>query len=273
MPIISLEDIVRSLELETLGPDRFTAPNVPMDYRRIFGGQLLAQAIAVATHSARGKRVKSIHVTVPREGDLGEPVEFRVEAIQDGRSFATRWIVGSQGDQRVVTALVSLHADEAGLSHHCAPPEVGEPESATPTDLDMIPWETRIVDAVDLAEPSAGPARFDFWMRAPALPDDPMVHQALLAHATDLTLIGTALRPHAGLSQADSPERLATAVTTHTVWFHRPFRIDDWLLVAQESPSTHGARGFGQGHVFSGSPLSDAVPVASFAQESLIRER
>ena len=273
MPIISLDDILASLEIEEIGSGRYTAANVPMEHRRIFGGQLLAQAVAVATHTAPGKQLKSLHVTFPREGDLAARLAFKVESIHDGRSFATRWIVATQNDRPVLTALVSLHIEETGLSHQTDAPDVAGPDAAVATDLDMIPWETRVVDGVDLADREVGPARLAFWMRAPPLPADPMVHQALLAHATDLTLIGTALRPHAGVSQADSPEHLATAVTTHTLWFHRPFRIDDWLLVAQQSPCAAGARSFGLGQVFSGASAKDATLVASFAQESLIRQR
>ena len=101
------------------------------------------------------------------------------------------------------------------------------------------------------------------------MPSDPVAHQALFAHATDLTLIGTSLRPHEGIGQADSPEKIHTAVTTHTVWFHRPIALDDWILVSQASPVVAGGRGFGQGHAFDAA----GVLVASFAQESLIRRR
>ena len=104
-------------------------------------------------------------------------------------------------------------------------------------------------------------------MRAPELPPDPLVHRALLAHATDLTLIGTALRPHEGIGQADSPERIHTAVTTHTVWFHRDVALDDWVLIDQTSPVSTGARSFGHGHAFD----AHGRLVASFAQEGMIR--
>ena len=104
-------------------------------------------------------------------------------------------------------------------------------------------------------------------MRAPSLDADPTAHQALFAHASDLTLIGTALRPHAGIGQADSPEKIHSAVTTHTVWFHRAVSLDDWVLLSQESPVSAGARGFGQGHAFD----AGGTLVASFAQESMIR--
>jgi acyl-CoA thioesterase-2 len=134
-------------------------------------------------------------------------------------------------------------------------------------DLGMVPWETRVVGDADLGDRSTGPATYQFWMRTPALPDDPSLHQALLAHATDLTLIGTALRPVDGLSQADSTVRFHSAVTSHTVWFHQPFRIDEWLLADQHSPVLAGGRAFGRGDIWS----QDGRLVASFAQESMIR--
>lgn len=125
------------------------------------------------------------------------------------------------------------------------------------------------MDGTDLADPTPGPASFAFWTRVSDRPlaDRLSLHQALLAHATDLTSIGTALRPHAGYSQADAGTRLLTAVTSHAVWFHQPFRLDDWCLVAQHSPITTAGRGFALGHVLDRSGRL----VASFAQESMIR--
>jgi acyl-CoA thioesterase-2 len=190
-----------------------------------------------------------------------------VTRVHDGRSFAGRQIVGEQSGRAIVTANVTLHVLEPGPEHALSAPEVVGPEACAVADLGMIPWETRIVGDVDLAARDVGPPRFAFWMRTPTLGDAPVLHQALLAHATDLTLIGTALRPHAGLGESDSPARIQTAVTTHTLWLHAPFRVDDWLLVHQESPRMGGARGFGIGHVFT----RDGLLVASFAQESLIR--
>jgi acyl-CoA thioesterase-2 len=238
-----------------------------MPYYRIFGGQLLAQCIAIATRTAEGKSVKSLHVTFPRAGDLRERVEYRVDRFQEGRSFAGRIVTGWQGEELIVTASVSLHVDEAGLDHQCDAPDLGSPEAATATELSMIPWETRAVGGVDLESREVGSPEFAFWMRAPGMPRDRATNQAMLAHATDLTAIGTTLRPHPGLGEANSPEQVQTAVTTHTVWFHRPFCLEEWVLVSQQSPSAAGARGFALGHVFAqGGKL-----LASFAQESMIR--
>ncbi len=267
MPIITLEDTLACLEIEELGDDVYTAPNIPMPYYRIFGGQLLAQCIAVAAHTAPDKSVKSLHTTFPREGDLAKPVRFRLERLQEGRTFAGRSIIGEQDGRAIVAAIVMLHTEEEGLEYQCAAPDLGHAEDAVPEDLTMIPWATRIVGGVDLNARDRGPADFAFWMRAEALPPKPAVHQALFAHATDLTLIGTSLRPHEGVGQADSPEKIHTAVTTHTIWFHRSLALDDWLLVSQTSPITSGARGFAQGHAFDG----ERKLVASFAQESMIR--
>jgi acyl-CoA thioesterase-2 len=291
MPICSLDDLLGCLAIEATGEAGYTAPNLELPYHRIFGGQLLAQAIAIATtdvaapgddrrgRGAEGgergeraetaeKRVKSIHVTFPRPGDLHEPVRYQVTRVHDGKTFATRWLVGTQAEKPIFTALVSLHTIESGLDHQREAPSVGTPEDALPTDLGLIPWETRVVGGVDLRSEAEGPPRLEFWQRAPALPADPTIHEALFAYSTDLTLIGTSLRPHAGVSEAHSPDRLHTAVTSHSVWFHRPLRMDRWLLVAQESPSTAGARGFGTGHGYS----QDGQLVASFAQESMLRK-
>jgi len=162
---------------------------------------------------------------------------------------------------------VSMHADEAGLHRSDAPPEVGPPEDATLLDMPMVPWEVRAVGGVDLADRSSGPARLELWMRAAGLQGERVVQQALLAHATDLTVIGTALRPFEGVSQADSTVTLHTAVTSHSMWFHQTFQLDDWLLIAQQSPVVANGRAFGRGEVFTRS----GEVVASFAQESMVR--
>ena len=267
MAFCTLDDLLLCLEVEEVAPSRFTAPNLALPYYRVFGGQLLAQALVIAARSGEAKLVKSMHVTFPRQGDLRESIDYEVQAIHDGRTFATRWIVGSQLGKPIVTALICLHTSEPGLDHQREPPPVGAPEDAPLQELSMLPWETRIVGDVDLGSEATGPPRLEIWQRTPALTDDPAIHQALLAHSTDLTLIGTTLRPHAELSEAHSPDRLQTAVTTHTFWLHRPLRMDDWILLSQESPTTSGARGFGTGHAFN----QTGELVASYAQESLIR--
>lgn len=261
-----LDDLVACLSL-TEGDDGLEGANLDIGYHRVFGGQILAQALTAAAQLSPDKSVKSMHVLFPREGDTAKPMQYRVAALQAGRTFGTTEVIAHQDGKVVSAALVSVHADEDGLDRNEPPPAAGAPEDATLTDLGMVPWETRLVDGVDIADRGTGPAQLRWWMRTPPIGDDRRLHQALLAHATDLTLIGTALRPFDGVSQADSTVTLHTAVTSHTLWFHRPFRVDDWLLVAQEAPVVAHGRSYGRGDVFAGGQL-----VASFAQEAMIRQ-
>ena len=272
MALITLDDLLGCLEVRPLRPGVWTAPNIEMDYPRIFGGQLLAQAVALGAATAEGKTVKSVSCLFPREGATTEPLEFEVEETQTGRTFAVRRVRAVQQGKPIFVATLSMHAPDAAtpaaFEHQAPAPGAGPPGEAVDQDMSMIPWTTRVVGGTDLRDPSPAPASFAFWTRVEdrVLADDPAVHQALLAHATDLTIVGTVLLPVEGVSQADSYRSLHTAVTSHTVWFHRPFRIDDWCLVHQHAPVLAGSRGFGQGHVY-----ADGALVASFAQECMIR--
>ena len=269
MALIELDSVLESLVVEQTGETSWTAPNVEMDYRRIFGGQLLGQAIALGVATTEGKTVKSLSCLFPREGSMDEPLEFVVEETQTGRAFAARRITAAQNDKVFFVAQLSMHAEEAGHDRHDPAPDVGSPDDATLQESTMIPWTTRIVDGVDIADHGAGPADYSLWTRVDdrTLPDDLTTHQALLSYATDLNVIGTALRPIEGVSVADTQISLHTAVTSHSMWFHRPFRIDEWCLITQHSPTVSGARAFGHGTVFD----ARGALVASFAQESMIR--
>lgn len=269
MPTVDLDSILGCLAVEQIGPTTWTAPNVEMDYRRIFGGQLLAQAIALGAATSEGKTVKSLSVLFPREGSMDEPLEFEVEESQTGRAFAARRIAAAQNGKIFFLAQLSMHTDEEAFDHQDPMPDTGGPEAATPEDMGMVPWTTRIVDGVDLLPRDVGPADYGFWNRIEGrdLPDDLTTHQALLSYATDLTVIGTALRPIEGYGQSDAHVSLHTAVTSHSMWFHRPFRLDDWCLVTQHASSVYGARAFGHGAVFD----EGGALVATFAQESMIR--
>jgi acyl-CoA thioesterase-2 len=266
-----LPDLLACLAL-TPGDDGLEGQNLDIGYHRVFGGQILAQALCAAAGTSPDKAVKSLHVLFPREGDTAKPMQYRVEPLQAGRTFGTTQVTAHQDGRVTAAALASVHVHEDGLDRNDPPPSVGTPEEAVLTDLGMVPWETRVVDGVDLADRGVGPARLAWWMRTPAIGDVDgvpaiAVHQALLAHATDLTVIGTALRPFDGLSQADSTVALHTAVTSHTLWFHRPFRVDEWLLIVQEAPVVAHGRSYGRGDVFAGDQL-----VASFAQEAMVRQ-
>jgi acyl-CoA thioesterase-2 len=235
----------------------------------VFGGQILAQMVTAAFEASPGKVVKSIQVLFPREGDTSTPMRYSVRKLQDGRTFGSTEIVATQGDDPkvIAAAIVSKHAEEEGKHRSDGPPSGVAEAAEGRADLGaMVPWETAIVDGVQLDDPAAGPPELRWWMRAEPAGEARHLHQALLAHATDLTLIGTALRAFEGVSQADSTVTLHTAVTSHTLWFHQPFRADDWLLVVQRAPVTAGGRSFGRGDVFAGEEL-----VASFAQEAMVR--
>jgi acyl-CoA thioesterase II len=267
-----LANLVSCLSLRPVGEGRFDADNLDLDYRRVFGGQLLAQTVQSLRTAADGKSLKSLTQLFAREGDVSLPVTYEVTAHHVGRTFASYGVTLTQADKLISLATASLHAPEPGLELPATRPDVGGPDDATPVEIPMIPWEIRVVDGIDLNSPSTGPAVFRMWLRAPeltALTDDDSdwTHQSLLAHATDLTVIGTALRPVEGLSQADTGTAFHSAVTSHSLWFHAPFRMTEWVLVDQAAPVLSGGRAFGRGDVWT----EDGRLVASFAQESMIR--
>jgi len=256
-----LDDLIRSLR---------DGSNLDIGYHRVFGGQILAQTLLAAAGASPDKAVKSMHTMFPREGDAAQRLHYEVTPLQSGRTFGATEVIVSQNDKVVSAALVSMHAVESGPVHTEPTPELGSPDDATLTDLGMVPWETRIVGGVDLADRAVGPPVLEWWMRTPPLDEDDLaLHQALLAHATDLTMIGTALRPLPDVSQADSTVTIQTAVTSHTLWFHLPFRIDDWLLVVQRAPVVARGRCWGHGDVYA---RSTGALVASFAQEAMVRQ-
>jgi acyl-CoA thioesterase-2 len=266
-----LANLISCLSLREIAPGRFEGDNLELDYRRVFGGQLLAQTIQAVRATAGEKSLKSLTQLFPREGDVAMPVTYDVDELQTGRTFASRAVRVTQDGKLISAATASLHVPEPGLERREPMPDVPVPADAVAADIGMVPWEIRVVGGVDLNEPSTAPADFAMWMRADlaSLTDDDSdwVHQALLAHSTDLTIIGTALLPIEGLSQADTGTKFHSAVTSHSMWFHDSFRLSDWLLVAQTAPVLSGARVFGRGDVWT----QDGRLVASFAQESMVR--
>jgi acyl-CoA thioesterase-2 len=241
----------------------FEGRNQQLDYRRVFGGQLLGQFIRIASATCPDKAVKSQHAVFAREGRADEPIRYRASRHHEGRSFATITITARQSHGVVATSSICMHAPEDGPAHQSVEevPAVLGPEYRV--TLDLIPWEIRA--SVDLNATTAGPPEFEAWMRTPAA--DQELAPALAAYATDLTLIGTALRPLDDVSQRGTGTAFTSAVTSHTIWFHRPFRTDGWLLLRQHSPLLAHGRSFGRGDILA----EDGTLVASYAQEALLR--
>lgn len=257
-------DLLACLDLRPLSPPAaYEGRNQDLTYHRLFGGQLLAQFVRAAALSCPGKPVKSLHALFPRAGTAEEPVRYEVERHHEGGTFATVAVTARQQAGVIATAAVSLHRQEDGPARQTAPAPPPLPGPEHQVRLDLLPWETRAT--ADLDSPKSGPPELDLWMRTPAL--DPDLAPAVAAYATDLTLIGTALLPVENVSQRDAGTAFTSAVTSHTLWFHRPFRTDEWLLLHQHSPLIAHGRAFGRGDLLT----RDGVLVASYAQESLLR--
>ena len=258
-------DLLDCLDLRVVAPSVFEGRNQRLSYHRLFGGQLLAQFVRAAGLTCPAKTVKSLHVLFPRAGRTDEPVRYEVTCHHEGGSFATLTIAARQTPGILATASVSMHAAEEGLHHQAVPDVPAVLGAEHRVEIDLLPWETR--SAADLDSPVPAAAELDMWMRTPPVEED--LAPALAAYGTDLTLIGTALRPLAGLSQQDAGTAFTSAVTSHTIWYHEPFRTDDWLLLHQHSPTLAHGRCFGRGDVLT----SSGTLVASYAQEALLRFR
>ncbi|WP_280463380.1 acyl-CoA thioesterase [Nocardia carnea] len=243
----------------------FEGPNQQLEYHRLFGGQLLAQFLRAAVFACPDKTVKSVHVIFAREGKSDAPVYYVVQPQHRGRSFATLTVVARQKGDVIATALLSMTALEDGRENQeiGAVPPVPGPEHTV--DIGLIPWETRSL--TDLGDKSAGPAEYDLWMRTPEVGEE--LAPGLVSYATDLNVIGTVLRPIEGFDHSGNGTEFTSATTSHTLWFHRPFRSDDWLLLRHEGLVMAHGRAYGRGDVLT----ADGTLVASFAQEALLRFR
>jgi acyl-CoA thioesterase-2 len=238
----------------------------------VFGGQVLGQALVAASDTIEPERiVHSLHGYFLRPGDTAVPIEYHVERIRDGRSFSSRRVVASQRGKTIFYMSTSYQRPEPGLDHSDPMPTELVPPEEAPTLASVFEqasgrkaedWNKEWA-ALDVR--LAGLSGRQFWIRAAGkLPDDSALHACVLAYASDLTLLGASLLPH-GIIIGD--RRIQPASLDHALWFHRPFRADEWLLYDQASPSASGARGFATGRLFS----EDGRLVASVAQEGLIR--
>ena len=273
------------LDLEPLELNLFRGRSPQVGWQRVFGGQVIGQALVAACRTVKGRPPHSMHAYFLLPGDPKVPILYDVDRIRDGRSFTTRRVVAIQHGQAIFSMSVSFHVDEPGLTHQAPMPEVPPPEQL-PSENQAREWvlanmpepirryyelerpiEMRPVEYTRYLGQKFENARFHVWIRTTGpLPDDPAIHQCVLAYASDWTLLDTALVPH-GRSLFE--REFMAASLDHALWFHRKFRADDWLLYAQDSPNLAGARGFSRGLIFA----RDGTLVASVAQEGLVRER
>ena len=265
----TIDELVASLTLEPTGTDRYRAPNVPSAHGVVFGGQLLAQSVVAGQRGHDGMAVKTVHTVFARSARPDQGVEIVVDPMHAGRTFASSTVTVLQGDRLCTRSLVLLSSDDDDVIRHAdAPSRSTGPDDPGTTRGGEGDWEIRVVDGVDLSDPDeVGPAELDVWTRFRGAPDDATVSQALLAFATDGFLIGTAMRPHPGVGQAQAHRTLSTGVVSHTLTFHEPLAAGDWLLLSHRSPYAGRGRSYGRADVF----RADGQLVASFVQDAMIR--
>ena len=281
----AVQDLLAILDLEVLEQNLFRGRSPQVGWQRVFGGQVIGQALVAASRTVEGRSPHSLHGYFLLPGDPKVPIIYDVERIRDGRSFTTRRVKAIQHGQPIFTLSASFHIDEPGLSHQRAMPDVPKPDQL-PSESDIRervmplmpdpvrayfererPIELRPVEFKRYMTRDGLDPYFNVWIRATGtLPDDPAIHQAVLAYASDMTLLDSTLVAH---GRTVFEREIQAASLDHALWFHRPFRADEWLLYAQDSPFAGGARGFARGSIFT----SDGVLVASVAQEGLIRHR
>jgi acyl-CoA thioesterase-2 len=281
-----LAELVALLSLERIEENLFRGASQDLGWGQVFGGQVLGQALSAATQTVpTGRVVHSMQAYFLRPGAVDKPIVYDVDRSRDGQSFTTRRVVAIQNGKPIFHLGASFQTDEPGFEHASSMPVVTPPEELQ-NEMQLLqkhlpripeamharilnerPIEIRPVDPTDLFQPQKKEPHHAVWLRAAgALPDDDGLHRFLLAYCSDFGFITTALRPH-GATWVDP--RLQTASIDHVMWFHRPFRLDDWLLHVIDSPSASGSRGFVRGSVFD----RQGRLVASTAQEGLIRRR
>jgi acyl-CoA thioesterase-2 len=285
-PGSALQDLLSILDLEPLEENLFRGRSPQEGWQRVYGGQVLGQALVAAVRTVPPERIAhSLHAYFLLPGDPARPIVYSVERVRDGGSFTTRRVTGIQRGRPMFAMSCSFHIAEPGLDHQDAMPHVPPPEEL-PNEQELKtrmlaqlpenmrsywererPIEMRPVDSSRYFTREKRAPEQTVWMRASGrLPDALPLHQCVLAYASDFTLLDTALIAH-GKLMFDKDIQLASL--DHALWLHRPFRADEWLLYAQHSPSSHGARGFCRGSIFT----REGVLVASVVQEGLMRQR
>jgi acyl-CoA thioesterase-2 len=284
--VTALNNLLKILDLEQLDDNLFRGMSPQDGWQRVYGGQVLGQALMAAIRLVPPTRIaNSLHAYFLLGGDPKRPILYEVERTRDGGSFSTRRVKAVQHGRMIFVMGVSFHDPESGFDHAAPMPDVPKPEDLKSANevfaalLDKLPenmrtyWSReRPIDMrpVDLSRYMKREIRDpvqSIWLKPNGvLPDEPAIHQGMLAYASDFTLLDTALIAHAKLL-FDADMQLASL--DHALWFHRPFRWDDWILYAQDSPSASGARGFCRGALYT----RDGTLIASTVQEGLMRKR
>jgi acyl-CoA thioesterase-2 len=276
----AVDSLLTLLDLESIEVNIFRGGSPPAERQRVFGGQVAGQALVAAARTVEPEtRVHSLHAYFLRPGDSRVPILYEVQRIRDGLSFTTRRVTAIQHGRAIFSLSASFQVPEDGFDHSAEMPEVPAPESlpnlqerwaqaAAETgdgrfEFDL-PFDLRNCDWGPEDRQKALPPYQRIWLKATgSLPDDPVLHACVLTYASDMTLLDTALLPH-GLGPIDD---VFMASLDHAMWFHRPFRADEWLLYAQDSPSASGGRGFARGSVFT----ADGKLAVTVVQEGLVR--
>ena len=280
-----LKNLIDILTLERLEENLFRGVNHDFGTHRVYGGQVLGQAIRAAQYTVQSVSVHSLHAYFLRMGDLKAPIVYEVDRSRDGKSFFARRVVAIQHGRPIFTLAASFQKAEEGLEYQEQIPQVPSPQATADinTYLESIlsqspekyrlnrniysPFELRPVEPLDVDVPHIREPQRHLWIKTlDRLPDDADLHRSILAYISDFSLLDTNLLPH-GLHVLDSNIQIASI--DHAMWFHRDFRIDDWLLYACEGVSTSGARGVARGRFFT----REGVLVASTMQEGLLRFR
>jgi len=280
----AVQDLLALLDLEQLEVNMFRGRSPETTWQRVFGGQVIGQALVAAYRTVEGRPPHSLHAYFLLPGDPKVPLVYEVDRLRDGKSFSTRRVIAIQHGRPIFSMAVSFHVDEEGFSHQAKMPDVPLP-GALPSEAEVKqnflrmmpdpvrryyererPIELRPVEFERYLGKKFDDARFNVWIRAGKLPDDPAIHRCVLAYASDMTLLDSSLVPH---GHSVFEKEIMAASLDHALWIHRPFRADEWLLYAQDSPNMGGGRGFSRGLIFTES----GQLIASVAQEGLVRLR
>lgn len=278
------KDLIELLDLEEIETNHYRGTSPQEGWQRVYGGQVVGQAMVAASRTVDAERhAHSLHGYFLRPGDVTIPILYKVDRIRDGRSFTTRRVVAVQRGKAIFNMSISFQVDEEGLEHQSEAPQAPDPETLE-NEIDLRkkeahrlpeeyratftrdrPIEIRPVDPLDLLDPQPSEPTQRCWMRVrDSVGDDLRLHQCVLAYLSDWSLLDTTTRPH-GVSYMNP--KLQMASLDHALWFHRPFRSDDWLLYEQDSPSASGSRGFNRGLIYD----RQGRLVASAVQEGLMR--